>query len=58
MSELEIIDEGPFLRLLAPPWWNLLARYRRWRLLRSLRTSNQWAYFAPSDAADGSKNGI
>jgi hypothetical protein len=40
MAEPEIIDEAPFLRLLSPPWWNLLGRYRMWRLKRALRRLN------------------
>lgn len=47
----EPIDEAPFLLLLDPPWWNLLGRYRRWRLLRSLR-NHKWTFYVPSEKAN------
>lgn len=40
--------------LLTPPWWNLLARYRIWRLMRTLR-NHRGTLYVPSSDGKGSR---
>jgi hypothetical protein len=45
----EPVDEAPFLVLLDPPWWNLLGRYRMWRLRCALRRLHRAIYYVPDN---------
>lgn len=46
-------EENPWIVMKKPAWWNLVGRYRRWKLLRDIKSGIYvWKYYVPGEDDD------